>query len=67
MGKCRGWHAVERRLACSKFLVPYTNDLKQEYRDFRDVKGAASGKKFNRLIAIHTLLALLNVNVDLAK
>src|SRR6218665_1376708 len=47
----------ELRLACSKFLFPYTNDLKQEYRDFKDVKGAkVSGRKIRRLIdAIHTL------------
>src|SRR6218665_576731 len=47
----------ELRLACSKFLFPYTNDLKQEYRDLKDMKGAeVSGRKIRRLIvAIHTL------------
>src|SRR6218665_220972 len=47
----------ELRLACSKFLFPYTNDLKHEYRDFKDMKGAeVSGRKIRRLFgAIHTL------------
>ena len=40
------------------FFSPYTNDLKQEYRDFKDMKGAeVSGRNIRRLIgAIHTLL-----------
>jgi len=42
----------------SKFLVPYSRELKDEHRDFKDVKGVAvSGQCLKRLVgAVHTLL-----------
>ena len=49
-------HKISQSLK-SSWNQAYTNNLKQEYRDFKDVKGAeASGKKLKRLISsIHTL------------
>ena len=43
--------------ACDKFLMPYSNDLKQEYRDFKDAKGSVvCGEQLKGLVgAIHTL------------
>lgn len=47
----------ELKEAASKFLVPYSRQLKEEYRDYKDVKGvAASGQCLRRLVgAVHTL------------
>lgn len=47
----------ELKKAASKFLVPYSRQLKEEYRDYKDVKGvAASGQCLRRLVgAVHTL------------
>lgn len=47
----------ELKQACVTFLVPYSSQLKQEYRDFKDIKGAdVQGEQMKKLInAIHTL------------
>jgi len=48
---------VCKSCTASKFLVPYSRELKDEYRDFKDVKEAAvSGHCLKRLVgAVHTL------------
>ena len=48
---------VRKSCTASKFLVPYSRELKDEYRDFKDVKEAAvSGHCLKRVVgAVHTL------------
>ena len=47
--------------ACHKFLIPFSGQLKQEYRDYKDSKGVdRTGMNVNRLIgAINALPILL--------
>ena len=47
----------ELKLACEKFRIPYTGELKQQYRDFKDSRGSGvPGLHLKRLIGvIHTL------------
>ena len=54
---CADYGEKELKETASKFLVPYSRELKDEYRDFKDVKGTAvSGEHLKRLVgAVHTL------------
>lgn len=49
----------ELKQACKRFMVNYSTNLKQEYRDFKDVKGAENevfGRDLKKLVgAMHTL------------
>jgi len=54
------------KTAACKFLIPFSRQLKEEYRDYKDVKGGSTSKDY-LVLSIHYQSVLLNVSVASAE